>query len=72
MQLGLFVIVLAIAMAVGYCVVFSLAYPLVQVDTSIVALCAMLGLLTALGSRRVETLNKKIGRVFNLTPPSFQ
>ena len=44
MQLGLLVIVLA----VGYGVAFSLAYPLVQVDSSIAALCAMLGLLTAL------------------------
>lgn len=48
MQLGLLVLVLAIAMAVGYGVVFSLGYPLVQVDASIAALCAMLGLLTAL------------------------
>jgi hypothetical protein len=48
MQLGLLVIVLAIAMAVGYGVVFSLVYPLVQVDSSVVAVCAMLGLLTAL------------------------
>jgi hypothetical protein len=48
MQHGLFVIVVAIAMAVGYGVVFSLVYPLVQVDSSIAALCALLGLLTAL------------------------
>jgi hypothetical protein len=47
MQTGLVVIVLAIAMAVGYGVVFSLVYPLIQVDASIAALCAM-GLLTAL------------------------
>ena len=48
LQLGPSVIVLAIAMAVGYGVVFSFVYPLVQVDTSIVALFAFLGLLTAL------------------------
>ena len=48
MQLGLLVFVLAIAIAVGYGVVFSLVYPLVQVDASIVALLAFLGLLTAL------------------------
>jgi hypothetical protein len=48
MQTGLVVLVLAIAMAVGYGVVFSSVYPLVQVDASIAALCAMLGLLTAM------------------------
>jgi hypothetical protein len=48
MLLGLVVLVLAIAMAVGYGVAFSRVYPLVQVDASIAALCAMLGLLTAL------------------------
>ncbi len=48
MQLSPSVIVVAIAMAVGYGVVFSLVYPLVQVDPSIAALCAILGLLTAL------------------------
>jgi len=61
MQHDLFVIVLAIAMAVGYGVVFSLVYPLVQVDSSIVALCALLGLLTALaiaGAWKVVTKNR--------------
>jgi hypothetical protein len=60
MQRGLLVIVLAIAMAVGYGVVFSLVYPLVQVDSSIAALCALVGLLTALaiaGAWKVVTKN---------------
>ena len=51
-------ILLAIVIAVGYGVVFSPVYPLVQVDASIAALCAMLGLLTALaiaGARKVVT-----------------
>jgi hypothetical protein len=48
MHRGLLMIVLAIVIAVGYGVAFSLVYPLVQVDTSIAGLCAMLGLLTAL------------------------
>jgi hypothetical protein len=47
MQHGLFVIVLAIAMAVGYGVVFSLVYPLVPPDGSLAALFTVLGLLTA-------------------------
>ena len=44
MQTGLVVLVLAIAMAVGYGVLFSLVYPLVQVDASMAALRAMPGL----------------------------
>ena len=49
MQRGLVVILLAIVIAVGYGVVFSKVYPLVApVPDSIAALCAILGLLTAL------------------------
>ena len=48
MQRSPSVIVVAIVIAVGYGVAFSRVYPLVQVDASIAALCAMLGLLTAL------------------------
>ena len=57
----LFVIILAMAMAVGYGVVFSLVYPLVQVDGSIAGLCAVLGLLSALvlaGAWKVATKNR--------------
>ncbi len=61
MQPALLVIVLAIVVAVGYCVVFSRVYPFVQVDGSIEALCAMLGLLTALaiaGAWKAVTKNR--------------
>jgi hypothetical protein len=47
MQHGLVVLVLAMAMAVGYGVLFSLVYPLVRPDGSLAALFAVLGLLTA-------------------------
>jgi hypothetical protein len=48
LQRSLIVIVLAIATAVGYGVAFSLVYPLVPPDSSLAALFAVLGLLTAL------------------------
>jgi hypothetical protein len=48
MQRTLIVIFLAIAIAVGYGVVFSVTYPLVSPDGSLAALFAVLGLLTAL------------------------
>jgi hypothetical protein len=59
MQLG--VIVLAIAIAVGYGAVFSFVYPLVQEDASLVALFTFLGLLTALpiaGAWKAVTKNR--------------
>jgi hypothetical protein len=48
MQLGPSVIVLAIAIAVGYGVVFSFVYTRVPPDAALVSLFAILGLLTAL------------------------
>jgi hypothetical protein len=47
MQHGLIVILLAIVIAVGYGVAFSVVYPLVPPDGSLAALFAVLGLLTA-------------------------
>lgn len=47
MQHGLVVILLAIVIAVGSGVVFSVIYPLVRPDGSLAALFAVLGLLTA-------------------------
>jgi len=47
-QRGLIVILLAIVIAVGYGVAFSMVYPLVASDGSLAALFAVLGLLTAL------------------------
>ena len=46
-QHGLVVILLAIVIAVGYGVVFSIVYPLVPPDGSLAALFTVLGLLTA-------------------------
>jgi hypothetical protein len=48
MQRGLTLIILAIAIAVAYGVAFSLVYPsLAPPDASMVTLCTLLGLLTA-------------------------
>jgi hypothetical protein len=47
MEFGLLVIILAIVMTVGYGVAFSVVYPLVPPDASLVRLFAILGLLTA-------------------------
>jgi hypothetical protein len=47
MQHVLTVILLAIVIAVGYGMVFSIVYPLVPPDGSLAALFAVLGLLTA-------------------------
>jgi hypothetical protein len=48
MQHGLTVVLLAVVIAVGYGVVFSIVYPLVPPDGSLAALFAVLGLLTAM------------------------
>jgi hypothetical protein len=48
MQRSLIVILLAIVIAVGYGVVFSLVYRLVPPDGSLAAFFAVLGLLTAI------------------------
>lgn len=52
-QRGLIVILLAIVIAVGYGVAFSVVYPLVPPDGSLAALFAILGLLTAFAIKGV-------------------
>jgi hypothetical protein len=52
-QRGLVVILLAIVIAVGYGVVFSVVYPLVPPDGSLAALFTVLGLLTAFAIKGV-------------------
>ena len=48
MKFGVTLTVFSIVVAVGYGVLFSRIYPQVEVDGGIVALCAILGLVTCL------------------------
>lgn len=49
MKFGAVVVVFSTVLAIGYGVLFSFTYPLVQMSGAIVSLCALAGLVTCLG-----------------------
>jgi hypothetical protein len=59
MQMTLGIMVSSVTLATIYGVAFAMSFPLVQIDTSIVSLCSVLGLATSFGCLGISRMIRR-------------